>query len=426
MLTAALLLFGIVLLALTLASRAVGRLPLTPAVIYLATGWAAGWLMGAPTLDQLAEHAAYATFVTEAAVLISLLAVGLRLRVPPRLSAWSVALLMAGPGMVVTIALTTAAAMWLLALPWPAALLLAAILAPTDPVLASEVQIHSERDRDAVRLSLTAEGGLNDGTALPAVMLALGLMGLHGLGDHGRDWWLYDLAWAIGGGSLLGIATGLALGYALRARLASGDPVARDELLYVGTVGLAFALARASSTSTFVVVFTLGVAMMWPFHEALLSAARQALADRLGAFGERVERLIEAASVLSMGVILHTVPPSWSSLAFACLLVVAARPISVFAVVRRGMMTPQQRRLVAWFGIRGIGTLFYLAFALAHGVSGDVARELVGATLTAVAVSILLHGVSATPLMTAYQRRRRASQPRDGVAEDLGARRTPR
>ncbi|MBI5716950.1 MAG: cation:proton antiporter [Burkholderiales bacterium] len=84
--------------------------------------------------------------------------------------------------MVVGIVVSSAFAAWLLELPWPAALLLAAMLSPTDPVLASEVQVVSVQDRDAVRLTLSAEGGLNDGTALPAVMLALGLMGLHALG----------------------------------------------------------------------------------------------------------------------------------------------------------------------------------------------------------------------------------------------------
>lgn len=412
MLTAGLLLFGAVLLALTLAARAVGRLPLTPAVLYLAVGWLAGWALGAPTPADLQAQAATATIAIEAAVLISLLAVGLRLRVPPRLAAWRVALLMAGPGMVVAIVAASAAAVWLLGLPWPAALLLAAILAPTDPVLASEVQIQSDEDRDAVRLSLTAEGGLNDGTALPAVMLALGLMGLHSLGSYGADWWWDDLAWPIAGGALLGMATGSLLGWALRKRIERGDPMARDELLYVGALALAYGLARATGTSSFVVVFAVGATLLWPFHQKALAQGGQALAERLGDFGQRLERLVEALGVLGVGLLLHSVPPSWPTLAFAAVLVLVVRPLSVFLVVRlrRGRMSRQQRRLVAWFGIRGIGSLFYLAFVLDHGVDGGLARELMAAVLATVALSIVLHGVSATPIMGSYQRRRRAPQ----------------
>ena len=181
MLSGALLLLGAVLLALAVCEQAVRRLPLSPALIYLLAGLLAGWVFGAPAPRTLIEQAPALVATIELAVLISLFAVGVRLRVPPTWKAWRVALLMAGPGMVVTIALATAAAVLVLGLPWPAALLLAAILAPTDPVLASEVQIRSERERDAVRLSLSAEGGLNDGSALPAVMLALGALGLHSL-----------------------------------------------------------------------------------------------------------------------------------------------------------------------------------------------------------------------------------------------------
>ena len=185
MLTAALLLLGGVLLLLALSEQRVRPWPMSPALIYLLVGWAGATWLGGPEIETLTEHAASGVFVTELAVLVSLFAVGLRLLLPPTFKAWRVALLLAGPGMVVTIVLAMLAAHLVLGLPWPAALLLASVVAPTDPVLASDVQIESSEDRDAVRLSLTAEGGMNDGGALPGVMLALGLLGLHGLGDGG-------------------------------------------------------------------------------------------------------------------------------------------------------------------------------------------------------------------------------------------------
>lgn len=406
MLTGSLLLLGAALIALVLAERPVRRLPMSPALVYLALGWVAGALIYAPDARVLVEHAAPLLVATEFAVLVSLFAVGLRLRAPITLHAWRVALLMAGPGMVATVLLAMVAAVALLGLPWPAALLLGAAVAPTDPVLAGDVQIRSADDRDTVRLSLTAEGGLNDGTALPAALLGLGLLGLHPLGENLRDWWLRDLVWSIGGGALVGWLLGRLLGRLLRRRARRGDPLVRDELLYVGAVALAYGVARALGVSAFVVVFVVGAVLLLPLREAGLGHALQPLAERLCDFGARCERLVEATVVLAVGVALHGVAIGWRELAFAAVLLLLVRPLSVLAVVRERMLPRRQRRLVAWFGIRGVGSLFYLAFALGHGVEGELARTLVAATLCCVALSIVAHGISATPMMEAHRRRR--------------------
>ncbi len=417
LLTAALICLGVVSLGLAMTDRLVRRLPLTPSVVYLTIGIAAGGLLGAPSPADIEAHAPALTLYTELVVLASLFAVGLRLRLPPSGPAWRVAFLMAGPGMLVMTVAAAGVGRWVLGLGWPAALLLAAILAPTDPVLASEVQIQSDKDRDVVRRSLTAEGGLNDGTALPLVMLALAWLGLHPVGPERVAWWWDDLAWPIGGGALLGMALGWGLGHALKACVLRGEPVARDELVYVGAVALTFSLARATHTSTFIAVFAVGATLLWP----LRGPARQGgqdLADRLHAFGARCERLVEAVTVLAVGVALYGTAPSVRQLVFGLLLVLLVRPLSVLAVIGRCELARHQRRLVAWFGIRGVGSLFYLVFALGHGLPPALAQELTGAVLVGIGLSILLHGVSATPLMAAYQRRwrRGPSAPADSPA----------
>ena len=358
-----------------------------------------------PARRRCSTPAPQALGITELVVLVSLLAVGLRLQVPPRVRAWAVALRLAGPGMVATIVFAAVAATVVLGLPWPAALLLAAILAPTDPVLASEVQIRSGDDRDAVRLSLSAEGGLNDGTALPGVMLALGMLGLHTLGPWAGRWLWDDLLWPIGGGVVVGVALGQGLGQLLRRRLAGGDPLARDELLYVGAVVLCYGVAQLTRTSTFVVTFCVGATMLLPLAGQALAAPAQSLSQRLHAFGARIERLVESAMVLAIGVALNGIAPSAAQFAFALVLVFLVRPLAVFAVVRAPHMPSHQRRLLAWFGIRGIGSLYYLMFALEHGVGGVLAHTLVATTLACIAVSIVTHGISATPVMARYQRR---------------------
>jgi sodium/hydrogen antiporter len=409
MLTATLLLLGAVLVAMSLAERVVTRLPMSPATVYLLVGFGVGALAQPVTVDDALRHAPALVVATELAVLISLFTVGLRLRVPPTWAAWRVAALLASVGMLATIALATAAAAWLLGLGVGAALLLATILAPTDPVLASEVQIQSESDRDAVRLSLTAEGGLNDGTALPVTMLALGLLGLHELGDHGGRWFTLDLLWPIGGGILIGWFFGRGLGNAVRWLLRRGHTLEWDELLYLGTIALGFALARLTATSAFLVVFAAGLALFHRGAPASAGARSGVMSERLVEFGHRCERLIEVALVMLLGAALASTPLDVRVAGFALLFIFVLRPLSVWLAVRRRELTLVQRRLVAWFGVRGIGSLFYLAFALAHGVGAALAGTLVSATLWTIALSIVVHGISATPLM-AWHRARRGSR----------------
>lgn len=410
--TAALLIFGVVALLLTLGDAWVRRSPLSPALLYMFSGWLAGWLLGGPSLQTVSGHASSWVAGTELAVLVSLFAVGTRLKVPVNWRAWKVALLMAGPGMVITMLLGAVAGMWLLGLAWPAALLLAGVLAPTDPVLASEVQIRGEDDRDALRLSLSAEAGLNDGTALPGILLALALLGAGSSSTVWADWWWSDLLWPIGGGALIGMAAGRLLGFVVAQPLHRGNPIARDELLFAAFVALTWGVARATGTSAFVLVFVAAVVFnaRWREEQGLASDAGT-LSQRLHAFGARVERLIEVAMVLAVGWALSAVQASaaqWAAMAaFALVYLFIVRPAAVYAVVRPTAMSRHQRRLTAWFGIRGIGTLYYVAFVAEHGLDADLEPVLIGAALVGIAFSVALHGVSATPLMAAYRRRGR-------------------
>jgi NhaP-type Na+/H+ or K+/H+ antiporter len=143
--------------------------------------------------------------MAEMALLISLFAVGLKLGVPLRDKRWLLPLRLAFPSMVLTVMLITAGGVLLLGLPMGAAILLGAILAPTDPVLASDVQVEDSSDRDRLRFSLTAEGGINDGAAFPLVILALGVLGLHNFGGGGWRWLAVDVLWAIGEGCDRGV-----------------------------------------------------------------------------------------------------------------------------------------------------------------------------------------------------------------------------
>jgi NhaP-type Na+/H+ or K+/H+ antiporter len=414
MLTATLLLLGVVLLAMCLLELVVTRLPLSPAVIYLAVGWVAGWMVQDQVLTPptAPARADMLVIITEIAVLISLFAVGLQLRIPLTFKGWRVAAILASASMLATIALATLAGWWLMpGLGFAGALLLAGILAPTDPVLASEVQIRSRNDRDAVRVSLTAEGGLNDGTALPVVMLALGLLGIGELGPAGTRWLWHDLAWPIVGGALLGWAFGRGLGKVIHVLLRHGHGLCWDELLYLGIITVAYGLSRVTDTSSFLFVFAAALGLFHRSPQATDSLQRAGvepdeLAERLLAFGHRCGRLVEVVMVLLLGFAMPWVQWRGEPLVYALLLLGAIRPLSVLLTVPGREMPRIQRRVVAWFGIRGVGSLFYLALVIDSGIAPALSTDLVNATLPAIALSVLLHGVSATPLMALYRQRR--------------------
>ena len=267
MLTPSLLLLGTALIVLVLAEKTLRRLPLSPALIYLALGWLAGVLIGAPDTDDLLAQSTPLLVASEFAVLVSLFAVGVRLRAPLTLLCVARRVADGGPGDGRDHCAGDGGGMLLLGLSLPAALLLGAIIAPTDPVLASDVQIRSASDRDTVRLSLTAEAGLNDSTALPGRDACPWHCSRRtGQGVDWQHWWLADLAWPILGGATIGVALAWLLGQALRRRLQAGDGLARDELLTVGAVALAYGVARATEVSAFVVVFTAGLMLLHPLH----------------------------------------------------------------------------------------------------------------------------------------------------------------
>ncbi|MDQ4078177.1 MAG: cation:proton antiporter, partial [Chloroflexota bacterium] len=173
---------GALLISVALAGSVMERLPLTSAMFYMALGVVLGPVgFGLIQFDPVAQ-AGILERLTEVVVIISLFSAGLKLRTPLHDGRWRLPVRLAFISMTVTVGLIALAGVTLLGLPIGAAVLLGAALAPTDPVLASDVQVRSPTDRDRLRFSLTGEAGLNDGTAFPFVMLGVGLLGLHELG----------------------------------------------------------------------------------------------------------------------------------------------------------------------------------------------------------------------------------------------------
>ncbi len=198
------LIVGGLFVIMAVSGSVVRRLPFTFALLYLLVGLALGPLgIGLLKIHPI-QHAALIERLSEVAVIISLFTAGLKLRMRLRHPSWWIPVRLAFVSMAITVGLITLAGMIGLGLPLGAALLLGAVLAPTDPVLASDVQVEHPLDRDRLRFGLTGEAGLNDGAAFPFVMLGLGLLGLHDLGAYGWRWLAVDVVWATAGG--LGVA----------------------------------------------------------------------------------------------------------------------------------------------------------------------------------------------------------------------------
>jgi NhaP-type Na+/H+ or K+/H+ antiporter len=404
------LLVGVLLVVIALLGRFLDRMPVSPAMIYLLVGFVLGpAVTNALEIHPLRELAMLET-ITEIALLIALFTVGIKLRVPIGDWRWSLPLRLATVSMVVTIAGLAAAATWLFGFAPGLALALGAALAPTDPVLASEVQLRSPEDRDALRFGLTGEGGLNDGTAFPFVLLGLGLAGLHDIGAWGSRWVIVDLLWSTVAGLGIGFAIGDGVARGVRAlRARYRDAVILDEFLLLGVIALSYGVALAAHALGFLAVFAAGLALRRAddIHaDSRVAADKPPLTPSLLNVNEQIERIVEVAIVLVVGAIISTGYWSREGLILAALLFLVIRPLSVWLGLLGVPATKAPRRLLGWFGIRGIGSVYYAVYIARHELEYPVAAELVSIVFTVIAASIVVHGISATPLMVLYQRRR--------------------
>jgi NhaP-type Na+/H+ or K+/H+ antiporter len=336
--------------------------------------------------------------------------VGIKMRVPIGDWRWSVPLRLATISMVVTILGIAIVAVVFLDFDWRLALVLGAVLAPTDPVLASDVQLRSAQDRDSLRFGLTGEGGLNDGTAFPFVLLGLGLMGLHEIGFGAWRWFAVDLVWGTVGGLGIGFLVGSTLARGVRMlRAWRRDAVIFDEFLLLGVIALSYGVALAAHALGFLAVFAAGLALR---REDDIHANSKSVADKppltpsMLNVNEQLERIVEVAVVLLVGAMISTGYWSTSGLLLAAILFLVIRPIAVWIGVRGIQAGGASRRLLAWFGIRGIGSVYYAVFFAGYELRDTVATQLLSAVFTVIAASIVVHGISAAPLMELYRSRR--------------------
>lgn len=433
------------LLILALGSAYLRWLPVTTSLVCLVFGLVIGPLGLGLWPETFQEVAPWMEHLTEVAVLVSLFVSGLKLRLPLLDPAWDNAYLLAGPVMLLCIAGTSLACHYLLGLEWGTALLIGAVLAPTDPVLAGLVQVVHARDFDRVRYALSGEAGLNDGTAFPFVVFALLFMEHGGLeADWLGEWALHRLFWAVPAGLLIGYGLGRLIGrLSIYLRVRHSDSVlSPNDFLALALIGMAYVLADLAAAWGFLAVFAAGVGLRHAevsiSHHARIPseektqpvvgsmscastpsgrvdqrklanptfAAGVLMGDML-TFGNLVERSLEVLLVTLLGVLLET---HWDSraLLLGFVLFCVIRPLSVYLLLRRRWAGPAQGRLAGWFGIRGIGSLYYLSYAVNEGLAPGTLDDSINLTLSVVALSILVHGVTTQPLLDRYERQRSA------------------
>ncbi|HVR78463.1 MAG TPA: cation:proton antiporter [Acidimicrobiia bacterium] len=334
--------------------------------------------------------------LTEFGVIVALMGAGLGISRPFGWRSWRSTWQLLGITMPLTIAAIAFLGWAALGLAPAAAVLLGAVLAPTDPVLASDVQVEgpSSDDEDEVRFSLTSEAGLNDGLAFPFANLAI-LMAM--TGSSPGNWWadflLVEVLFKVTVGTVTGLLVGRLLAFAIFAR---GSPLPRtmDGMIALAATLIAFAGAELVGGYGFLAVFVAALMIRraerrHDYHEAMHE------------FVDQIERLVTAVLLILLGGAITTGllrALGWREIVAAVAIVVVIRPIAGWWGLLGTEAGRLERRAIAFFGIRGVGSFYYLAHAL--NVAGFSSTDELWALVSLVVVlSIVLHGATASPAM---------------------------
>lgn len=401
-------LFGLGLMATSLAERWLADRWLSLPIAYVLLGFAVFSLpLGLPNINPAADgfDVTVLEYASEFIVIASLMGAGLALDRPVSWANWR----QVWPLLVIAMPLCIAAVAllgWgLLGLPMATALLLGAALAPTDPVLASSVSVGPPGDkrRHDVRFSLTTEAGLNDGLAFPFVYLAIGAVGMAGIGIWTAQWFALDLVWRVGAGVLTGVATGrLAAWYIFErggdAALGADGPKKGEHtaegLIVLGSLLFSYGLAEMVQGYGFLAVFVAAVT-------ARQYESRSRYHRMSHHFIEQVEKIVLVGMLFAFGAMLASgvlVQLDWRGALIGALLVFAIRPLSGLLAEWRSPLPLPGRLAVAFLGVRGLGSIYYLAYGQNSAAFEQLGTVWSVASFT-ILLSIVVHGVSANRIM---------------------------
>ncbi len=394
---------GAAFLAAAILPRWLDKAPLTLPMFYVAAGLLVGTAWPVETrLDPLVQGAMIER-LAELAVILSLMSAGLKIDRPLGWKSWqSTWRLLAITMPLCILALAWGGVAWL-GLPLAGAVLLAASMAPTDPVLASDVQVGppGEEMEDEPQFALTSEAGLNDGLAFPFVNLAI-VLAVHGLaGEALAQWVLVDVIWKLLAGAGVGLVVGRVVAVGV-FRFGRPKPVT-DGFLALALTLFTYGVTELIHGYGFLAVFV--AALAFRRHEK-----GHELHPALHAFSEQLEQLLMAVLLIGLGVaVIHGVlnPLGLVEVLVVLGFLIVVRPASGWIALAGTGITGRERAVIATYGIRGIGSVYYLAHGLQSGhFTPGLAGQLWAVAAGIVLASILLHGATATWAMRATARER--------------------
>lgn len=386
-----------IVLAYWLPSYLSGREPAASGLLILGGLMVFGLLPGVPEALSPLDRPGLWELASELAVIIALFGTGIRLDRVYDLVKWSPVarlLILAMPMCLLAVTAGGLAVGMTLA----GAVLLAAVLVPTDPVLANDVQVGPplEGKEHPIRFTLTTEAGLNDGLAFPFVYLGIFLVASEGSpADWLWEWFGLYVVYKIAVGAIAGMATGWLLGKVLFA-LPADNPLAKTSS---GVVALAGVLLTYGATELiegygFIAAFAMGLVLRRMESEHEYHA-------RLHSFSEALEHSLTAILLVLLGGALPALWPylSWSSALLSCALIFLIRPVAGMLSLVRTELKLQERMIVSFYGVRGLGSIYYLAYA---GGQLDLVNEgelwaIVGFTIL---LSTLVHGFTASAVLS--------------------------
>ncbi|ANI79515.1 cation:proton antiporter [Sphingobium sp. EP60837] len=341
---------------------------------------------------------------SEFVVIIALMGAGLKLDRPFHWKRWAVTWRLLAVTMPLGILIIMLLAATLLGLPWAMALLLAASLAPTDPVLAADVQVGPPRtgEEDEVRFGLTSEAGLNDGLAFPFVQLAIALALASGGSEPWLERWLgVSVLWEITIGIIGGWLVGKLFGW-LTFRVPAETKLAKtgDGLIAIAATFVSYGVMEILNCYGFLAVFVTALTLRASHRDHEFNVQMHDLT-------EQVERLAMMVLLLLFGGALVgglLAPLRAMDVLLVLLIILVVRPLTGMIALLGFKADYFEKLTIAFFGIRGVGSFYYLAYGLNHMDVGDPEKMWAIVGLAAL-VSILLHGLTVTPAMRWLDRR---------------------
>jgi NhaP-type Na+/H+ or K+/H+ antiporter len=367
------------------------------ALVYVGVGVVAAVGIDGLEVDWIdpVEDASIVEHVTELAVIIALFSTGLSLDRRLRWRGWTSVARLLLVVMPLTIAALTGAAAGLMGLGLAAALVLGAALAPTDPVLAGDIGVGppGEEEEREPNFSITAEAGMNDGLALP--FLVLGLTLANDAGGSLLGWVLADVLYGVG----VGLAVGAGVGWGLAAiivplrnrRLLAPE---LDRFVGLGAVLAIFGLTELLGAYGFLAAFAGGLAFRRFERDHELNRSVHEGAETLEKLTELGVILLFASMLTTAGLAL----PGWSGWGIAIGALLLVRPLTVLLAFTGSRLSLRERLFLGWFGVRGVGSLYYAALAIGAGVLGEAGPLVYWTVAAAVLLSILAHGITGTML----------------------------